>query len=588
MTLRTTVRRVVLDVIVTDAQGRPVPGLKLSDFSIAEDGRRQQPLSFDVHGFDDTMEYTPPKLPEQPPNTFVNLPSTPERGPLYVLLYDLVNTEPTDQIFVRKQLVKFIEEKPAGARFAIFVFSDGLHLVQGFTSDQKQLFAAVDPSRSRPHVPMLFTMGVNNGKGDAKTMQDVFTTLGRYLEGLPGRKNVVWLSGDFPLSLFASNDEMASYQAKTRQMLDLLARDQISIYPVSSRGVVDHGENALPQATSASGGTQADTRQSIAEGQAAAGAGSTSSNANNSAGAGAPAAPLGGGAGYSLIMAGQMTADEVARVTGGRAFYSTNNVQSALNRATNDGLSYYTLSYAPTNLNFNGKPRLINVQLAERSYTLSYRRAYYGVDSPAPGVISGAVSGPESAGAAGADQAGARQVDDLLSAALQHGAPMAHQIVFASHLHALNAPTMGTRAQMAALLGQAAALPIGRHAARPLPPVKLQTIAIDYAVIARQFAISGLNTPPTIEVAAAAYDADGNLLSAVANKTVEGDAPTSTDPAKKLYRIGQRIEVPAGAVTLRLAMRDMRTDRIGALEVSMPLAPEPQTTAASSTDGRPR
>jgi hypothetical protein len=40
-------------------------------------------------------------------------------------------------------------------------------MVQGFTSDKKLLFAATDPHHSRPHMPMVFLMGRNFGRGDA-------------------------------------------------------------------------------------------------------------------------------------------------------------------------------------------------------------------------------------------------------------------------------------------------------------------------------------------------------------------------------------------------------------------------------------
>ncbi len=91
--LRTTVRRVVLDVVVTDSKGAPVRGLTRSDFAVAEDGQPQTVLSFEASGFNAGMDYVPPKLPPQPPNTFMNLPTTPEKGPLYVLLYDMVNMD---------------------------------------------------------------------------------------------------------------------------------------------------------------------------------------------------------------------------------------------------------------------------------------------------------------------------------------------------------------------------------------------------------------------------------------------------------------------------------------------------------------
>src|ERR1017187_8928884 len=63
-TLHVTAREVVVDVMVTDAQGNSVNGLQQSDFSIEENGHPQTIRSF--------REYTPATQPPEPP--FVRLP----------------------------------------------------------------------------------------------------------------------------------------------------------------------------------------------------------------------------------------------------------------------------------------------------------------------------------------------------------------------------------------------------------------------------------------------------------------------------------------------------------------------------------
>ena len=90
-------RRVVVDVVVSDAMGNPVRGLTASDFAIAEDGKTQRIHSFDVHDFDSASDSLPKPPASLPKNTFVNVPAGPERGPLYVLLLDLLNMEVDDQ-----------------------------------------------------------------------------------------------------------------------------------------------------------------------------------------------------------------------------------------------------------------------------------------------------------------------------------------------------------------------------------------------------------------------------------------------------------------------------------------------------------
>ena len=77
---KSVVNRVILDVVVTDSLGKPVHDLTQQDFSVSEDGQNQPILSFDVHDLEAATEF--PKLPPLPANTFVNVPSAPERGPL--------------------------------------------------------------------------------------------------------------------------------------------------------------------------------------------------------------------------------------------------------------------------------------------------------------------------------------------------------------------------------------------------------------------------------------------------------------------------------------------------------------------------
>ena len=60
-TFRSTVRRVIVDVVVRDSDHRAVHGLTAKDFEVTEDGRPQNVLSFDVHEFD-----TPSIAPRTP------------------------------------------------------------------------------------------------------------------------------------------------------------------------------------------------------------------------------------------------------------------------------------------------------------------------------------------------------------------------------------------------------------------------------------------------------------------------------------------------------------------------------------------
>jgi hypothetical protein len=69
--------------------------------------------------------------------------------------------------------------------------------------------------------------------------------------------------------------------------------------------------------------------------------------------------------------------EDLARETGGRAFYNTNGLDQAMISATNEGSHYYTLTYAPNNERSDGNYRRIEIKLPEDKDKLSYRRGYY-------------------------------------------------------------------------------------------------------------------------------------------------------------------------------------------------------------------
>ena len=498
VTLQTTVRRVVLDIVVTDSKGAPVPNLSRSDFSVDEDSQQQNVLSFDVHGFSNAMDYTPSKLPAQPANTFINLPTTPETGPLYVLLFDLANmdnqaqqTSPEDhsaQMVGRQQLVKFIQSKPEGTRFAIFVHSDGLYLVQGFTSDRKLLFTALDPAHPLPHVPRVFLMGPNFGQGDRSTAVGLLREMASYLAEMPGRKNLIWFASNFPLSL-TINDTLDGprFQQELKSVLNLLAQGEIAVYPVDARGVM--------------AGDSFGTAPGFAGPPTGNSGGSQASGPNSANGSVAH--------GTSLIRASYDAMDQVANATGGHAFYGSNDVAGLLTEATRTGGNYYTLTYSPTNHDYNGKLRQIAVKLEEKGYTLAYRRSYYALPSPHHPGAEPDDPGEGDLTAGDTPKPLWRPASDALSVNMQHGAPMAHQLVFGVQAHRVGDPQPGTPEEMAELATQPAYFKTRRHSRspKPLPSEPLQAYALGFRIFSKQFRVGG--PPLHLEVAAAAYDAEG-------------------------------------------------------------------------------
>ncbi len=82
--------------------------------------------------------------PTFPPDTFSNLSSVPQSGPVTVILYDLLNTPLESQAFAHEQLLNFLRHRQSSSQVAIFVLTDKLHMLQGFTDDDNQLIAALN------------------------------------------------------------------------------------------------------------------------------------------------------------------------------------------------------------------------------------------------------------------------------------------------------------------------------------------------------------------------------------------------------------------------------------------------------------
>ena len=230
-------RRVIVDVVVRDSNNKPVHGLTAGDFVVAEDGHPQNILSFDTFNLNTPSIALPPNVPRPPVNHFVNIPPIPERGPLYVILYDMVNIDIGDQLDARRQVMKFIKSMPDGTRFAIFVRSDGLYLVQGFTADKDLLYSTLDPQNPKPHVPKVFMMGKNLGYGDPASMMNVLTQVTEFLEGVPGHKNLIWLAGTFPLALVPRKEDPREYEDQIIAEINVLTRAQVAVYPINVGGV---------------------------------------------------------------------------------------------------------------------------------------------------------------------------------------------------------------------------------------------------------------------------------------------------------------------------------------------------------------
>jgi VWFA-related protein len=600
-TIRSASNLVVVDVVVSD-DGKPVKGLQRQAFHILEDGREQNVKVFEEHNSSDPshMQIMPPL----PPNTYSNFPETTVISAANVLLLDALNTPLKDQMYVRQQMIEYLKNIPDGSRIAIFTLASRLRLVQGFTADRTPLLAALNDKRNGPSVsptlpdpddttPTKLVTGMQDVgasrqaiaslkefQADQQAFQmdlqvqltlDALNQLAGYLSGIPGRKNLIWFSGSFPLSLEpdvglsdgssvsgARNNQLRNtsggvfsvareYSDQLKATSDLLTASRVSVYPIDARGLFPPSMfNAANPNANYSGASHGVPSMPNAGGRVGGGAHArnpASGNRGNSNAFGSDNARF-----VQTTAAEHATMQQIAQETGGQAFYDSNAIRDALAAAIEDGENYYTLAYIPDNANFDGKFRRIQVKLPEQSHQVAYRQGYF------------------------ADPPGAHSSNAPLSpsaAAIQRGAPPSSQILFKVRVLPSNDPELhGLESEPGAA---------GLMANKLNGAVKRYWLdyAADMHRVAMNVGSDGLHHL-SVEFVALAYDRDGKILN-VANRAF--NLNLKSEQYNRIMQSGlplhQELDVPAGEVYLRIAVHDLLTDRIGSVEIPLQLPDKP-------------
>ena len=197
---------VVVNVDVRDKSGKPVEGLKASDFTVLEDDKPQPISVFDYQRLD-WGGGAPPAAPgsEAPVAVVSTTPSAPAApvnasGALHyrdrrllILYFDLSSMPAADQLRAQTAALKFVDQQIAPADLvAVLTFSTQLKVIQEFTSDRDLLDAAIRSLRIGEGADLVAlgttgddTTGEDNGEAFTadETEFNVFNT-DRKLSGL--------------------------------------------------------------------------------------------------------------------------------------------------------------------------------------------------------------------------------------------------------------------------------------------------------------------------------------------------------------------------------------------------------------------
>jgi VWFA-related protein len=580
-TLRTSTDLVIIDVTVIDSQRKPVRHLEAPDFSILEDGHPQTIKVLEEHAAGAPAPQPP--APKLDPGTFTNESLVPAGGALDILLFDKLNTPMEAQTQVRDQVLKYLKEAPAGTRMAIFTLTTKLKLLQGFTSDPEVLRALVEGKKGNASVPHFMADAVagdrltnpvtgqpgGNNPGTqaaeelvagyglqyvldglkefeanqqsvqlqirARYTLHALNLLARYLSNLPGRKNLIWFSGSFPISILPDPSlkdpfiVMGGVEDEFRQTVNLLARSQVAVYPIDARGLTE--EPTMDASNIGTGMSR--------------GTGNFAKDNQNF---------------FAQTAVEQTTMNQMARDTGGEAFVNTNGLKGVIEKAIAAGSDYYTIAYTPTNRDWNGDYRKIDVKVDRPKIALSYRRGYYADDPSAPMKHK--------------EEEGGKNAPPPYSAvdnAMLWGAPNPTEIIFTANV------------RLSVANPEDSVAPRNHVAPKITGPFHRYTVkfTIDPAQVKCDATSDGAHHC-ALEFRAYVYDTSGAQIN-VRSDGVKFNMPAASDTCLPAGKIIYPLEISApvkGDFSLRIGVRDVANDHLGALEV--PLAAVAELPPASN------
>ncbi len=551
-TIRVNTRLVLVDVVVTDKKGQAITGLKPEDFVLEESGKKQK-ISVFMTPQDAVKAVAPGSLP---PGIYSNGPEyRSPGGPITVFVLDAANTPFRDQAYGRLQMLKYVQEQSTpNQRVAIFALTNGLHVVQDFTSDPGLLTEALrrykpqEPVLSGGAPPVVSAIGGANDSGGpgastlaasiaqatneiatfqsvqvgyvhdrrTETTLEAMRGLARMLGGMPGRKEVIWLTAAFPFDLVpedrniseaeaallqqgvhatglgtqaaGSGEETArlSHREEIRQAAAQMSAAQIALYPVDVRGLASGME-----VTFADAGNRHVTDIS------------TTAQVK-----------------MSDATSDQETMRQLATETGGKAYVNQNEIKDGIATALADNGVAYTLGYYPDDKKWNGKYRSLKVKVNHDGVIVRHRNGFFAVDS---------------------SQMKDRKPDQELAEALRDGA--------------------------------AATLVTFKAQVKPGDPGKLHVAFLVDAHSITAADASGGKKKLNVDLYTAIFSPDGKLL---ANRSIKVAQEFPSEVYQQILDKGMLVPMDVDAQSgknnqLRLAVRDNSTGNIGT--INAPLTP---------------
>lgn len=404
-TIKVITRLVVLNVLVHDRNGRPVGDLSKADFEVTDAGRRQTVSVFTVN----RIALEPPGTSSAqtlPRNIATNRPLTQagESTSVTVVLIDQYNTDLIEQADAKRGVIRFLRTPASNSRIALYTLSSkGFGIVHDFTNNAASLRAAM--AKTAPNMS-LDLQGANPGAAstgdehinrmidESNTLMSeffsrnrvlntcaAFRALANHLSGIPGRKNLVWITGGFPEELLGNLDVVKRFPGGNGNTMEgqSLGRSGQSNQRVNAAreggkqylvSYIDEVSRALNNANVAIYPVDTHGLQTPAFADA-----STRLNMDRRA-----LPPPN----FALPERNRdtMTMEHLAQMTGGKAFYNTNGIAEAIRSAIDDSSMTYTLGYYVNDSEWDNRYHKVKVTVRRPAVNVRTKQGYLAQDMP--------------------------------------------------------------------------------------------------------------------------------------------------------------------------------------------------------------
>lgn len=379
--LKATTLLVQINVVVKTKNGEPVTDLTKDDFTLTDQGKPQPIQLFSVDS-SAKPDHSSLVLPQ---NVFSNaiIVDTAAPNSVTVILLDALNTEWSDQSYAYRKVTDFLKSGRTRGPVALYALdSTGvLRVLQTFTTDRDLLRKRL--RAWRPQTPMALTpchpitmdasvSRQSNARCHQQTTEKTFFAVNRIqsttdaliaiannLKSVPGRKELIWVSAGFPITL--NYPGMSDSEIATTG-------------PGGSSGSANGPptDTVEPAITPNLMPTLPDERDldSVVTGAA---------YALNSASVAIYPVDARGLSPDPSVEINIATMRELASETGGVAYVNRNDLTNAVQEAVDDTRVTYTLGYYPDAADWDARFHKIVVHVNRPGLSLRYRRGYYAI-----------------------------------------------------------------------------------------------------------------------------------------------------------------------------------------------------------------